>query len=176
VKAKVEGRQLTDEQTVRMRASKEEAEPLERFRNLRKVWGENNPGVLATNAVRFWVWSRLRNNLAPRTLYAIAWKSAGDDRLWKSFLGTHDSPVAFRWTEKESAWYAVFPGLAPARLPSPQEWESFELRWPDALTELVAVRKRLRDELTGIEYLRNLRLDSRAKPDVLEAFGIARTR
>lgn len=175
-KAKDEGQRLADEQTARMRVGEEEAEPLDRFRNLRKVWGGNNSGILAANVARFWVWSRLRNNSAPRTLYAIAWKSSGDDRLWRSFLGTHDSSVAFRWTEKEAAWSVVFPGLAPVRLPSPQEWESFELRWPDALTELVAVRKRLRDELTGIEYLRNLRLNSSAKPDVLEAFGIARTR
>lgn len=146
------------------------------------IWGETTGGILAENVARYWMHQKIGNNTAARTLYGTAWYS-NDERFWYALTGAAPDKVRFSQevvkrtlpngeTQEEKTWFVTFTGLAKVPLPQPKEWMHFELRWTNALTDLVDSRRRLIDEMSGMDYLTGLRRTGKAL-DLLQVFALA---
>jgi hypothetical protein len=150
--------------------------------SIQQLWGVETPSILAENVARFWMWKKLGGGAAARATYGFAW-NADDARFWYAATKTTPDEATFSsdivnkvlpdgTSRNETVWFISFPGLLKVPLPAPKEWMHFELRWTNALTELVTTRRRLLDEISGMEYLDNLRRTGKTM-DLLQIFALA---
>lgn len=153
------------------------------LRWLKESWGTDPPSILAENVTRYWMWQKLESQPgAARTLYDFAWNS-NDPRFWYELTGSTPDKVTFSQdvvtkvstsgdSQDETIWFVTFAGFTRVPLPTPKEWMHFELRWTNALTDVVSTRRRLIDELAGMEYLSSLRSGGKMI-DILQVFALA---
>jgi hypothetical protein len=150
--------------------------------SIQNVWGEKTGGVLAENVARYWLWTKIKDTPAARVLYGTAWYS-NDDRYWYDLTGAKFNAVAFTQetvtttlpsgeSKDELVWFVRFKDLAKVALPRPNEWMHFELHWSNALTEVIESRRRLIDEISGMDYMADVVRTGKTL-DLLQVFALA---
>ena len=159
---------------------------------LTQVW--NDKGVFKENVVRYWIWSRMKDQTWIRTLYSFAWNSV-DDRYWYnlfcpqdestcSIRGTiHFTPKTVKATKQdgttvdERIWTVAFGTLPEVNMPKPSEMNSLQLVWPLTLTKIVETRERLLSNVTGMQLVQQLwQSDTRNKVmNTLESVAVVNT-